>query len=102
MFAVMGITGNVGGSVARHLLSAGLPVRGVVRDPDKAADWAEKGCELVRADIHDARSLESAFKDAEGVFILVPPVFDPAPGFPEARSMAASIKSALEAGKPGK
>jgi uncharacterized protein YbjT (DUF2867 family) len=56
----------------------------------------------VCADIHDARSLESAFKDAEGVFILVPPVFDPEPGFPEARSVAASIKTALEAGKPGK
>ncbi len=77
MVAVMGITGNVGGSVARHLLSAGLPVRGVVRDPGKAAEWAEKGCELQRADIRDARSLESAFNDAEGVFILVPPVFDP-------------------------
>ncbi|MGD0912523.1 MAG: NmrA family NAD(P)-binding protein [Terracidiphilus sp.] len=101
MFAVMGITGNVGGSVARHLLAAGLPVRGVVRDPGKAADWAEKGCELVRADIHDAESMEFAFKDAEGVFILVPPVFDPEPGFPEARSVASSIKTALEAGKPG-
>jgi uncharacterized protein YbjT (DUF2867 family) len=32
MFAITGITGNVGGQVARNLLAAGRPVRGVVRD----------------------------------------------------------------------
>jgi uncharacterized protein YbjT (DUF2867 family) len=35
MFAVTGITGQVGGVVARVLLAAGLDVRGVVRDPVK-------------------------------------------------------------------
>ena len=32
MYAVTGITGKVGGIVARTLLAAGLPVRAVVRD----------------------------------------------------------------------
>jgi uncharacterized protein YbjT (DUF2867 family) len=37
MHTVTGITGKVGGSVARHLLNAGLSVRAVVRDTLKKA-----------------------------------------------------------------
>jgi uncharacterized protein YbjT (DUF2867 family) len=98
----MGITGNVGGAVARNLLAAVLPVRAIVRDPAKATDWSKRGAQLVQADIHNPQSLAGAFSDADGVFILVPPVFDPQPGFPEARSVAASLKAALEAARPGK
>jgi NAD(P)H dehydrogenase (quinone) len=102
MYAITGITGNVGGSVADNLLDAGRSVRAVMRDVGKGNVWAERGCEVVQADIADATSLASAFKGAEGVFVLVPPNFDPAPGFPEARATAASLKSALERVNPGK
>ena len=54
MFAVTGITGNVGGEVARNLLAAGHPVRGVVRETRKGETWATRGCDLVEADINDA------------------------------------------------
>ena len=37
MFLVMGITGNVGGATARHLLAHGKTVRALVRDRAKAA-----------------------------------------------------------------
>jgi NAD(P)H dehydrogenase (quinone) len=40
MFAITGITGNVGGNVARNLLAAGLPVRAVMRDVRKGDGWA--------------------------------------------------------------
>ena len=102
MYAITGITGNVGGSVAHHLLAAGRSVRAVMRDAGKGNVWAERGCEITQADISDAASLTSAFKSAEGVFVLVPPNFDPAPGFPEARATAASLKSALERADPGR
>ena len=39
MYAVTGITGRVGGVVARTLLNAGLSVRAVVRDEAKSAAW---------------------------------------------------------------
>jgi NAD(P)H dehydrogenase (quinone) len=42
MYAVMGITGNVGGAVARTLLAKGEKVRGIVRNPEKAAEWQNK------------------------------------------------------------
>jgi uncharacterized protein YbjT (DUF2867 family) len=102
MYSITGITGNVGGSVAHNLLAAGRSVRAVVRDIGKGDVWAKRGCEVVKADIADATSLASAFRGAEGVFVLVPPNFDPAPGFPEARTTAASLKSALERAAPGR
>jgi len=102
MYAITGITGNVGGSVAHNLLAAGRSVRAVVRDIGKGNVWAERGCEVVKADIADATLLASAFKGAEGVFVLVPPNFDPVPGFPEARATAAALKSALEKAAPGR
>ena len=77
MFAITGITGQVGGEVARNLLAAHRTVRGVVRDVSKCKAWAERGCQLVSADINDAAALTDAFKDVDGVFILVPPNFDP-------------------------
>ena len=53
MFAVTGITGNVGGEVARNLLSAHRPVRAVLRDVRKGEVWAERGCDRAAADIKD-------------------------------------------------
>ncbi|MFZ0517060.1 MAG: NmrA family NAD(P)-binding protein [Acidobacteriaceae bacterium] len=100
MYAITGITGNVGGEVARTLFAAGLPVRAVVRNPEKANAWAQRGCEIAVADINDVDALTTAFQGAEGAFILVPPNFDPAPGFPEAHAIAAILRSALERARP--
>jgi hypothetical protein len=53
-----------------------------------------------RSTIEDAASRTVAFRGAEGVFVLVPPNFDPEPGFPEARAIGAALRSALEAARP--
>ena len=102
MYAITGITGKVGGALARTLLAAGQPVRAVVRDPGKGRSWAEKGCEVALAEMEDAAALFVAFKEVDGVFILLPPEFDPAPGFPEARAVITAVKTALEAVRPRK
>jgi NAD(P)H dehydrogenase (quinone) len=102
MFAITGITGNVGSEVARNLLAANQPVRAVVRDLRKGQAWADCGCEMAEADINDAAALGAAFKGADGVFVMVPPNFDPLPDFPEARATAATLRSALEAARPAK
>jgi uncharacterized protein YbjT (DUF2867 family) len=102
MFAIAGTTGNVGGEVARDLLAAGRPVRGVVRDVPKAEGWAKRCCDLAGADINDPAALSAAFKGSEGVFVLVPPNFDPRSDFREARTTAATLTAAIEAARPGK
>jgi len=102
MFTVMGITGNVGGAVAENLLAAGKTVRGVVRNPEKAKAWAQRGVELVQSAYDDAAALTKAFTGAEGVFAMIPPDFAPAPGLPDQKRTIAAIREALERAKPGK
>ena len=102
MFTVMGITGNVGGAVAENLLAAGKKVRGVVRNPEKAKAWADRGVELVQSAYNDAAGLAKAFTGAEGVFALIPPDFAPAPGLPDQKRTIAAITEALQQAKPGK
>jgi uncharacterized protein YbjT (DUF2867 family) len=98
----MGITGNVGGAVAENLLAAGKAVRGVVRNPEKAKTWANRGVELVQSAYDDAEGLARAFAGAEGVFAMIPPDFAPAPGLPDQKRTIAAIRQALEQAKPGK
>lgn len=102
MFTVMGITGKVGGAVAENLLAAGKTVRGVVRNPQKAKAWADRGVELVESAYDDPAGLTKAFERAEGVFAMIPPDFAPAPGMPDQKRTIAAIREALERAKPGK
>jgi uncharacterized protein YbjT (DUF2867 family) len=102
MYPITGITGKVGGVLARALLAESRYVRAVLRDAGKGRAWAELRCEVALADMEDAGALTAAFKDADGVFILPPSEFDPTPGFPEARAVIAAVKSALEAARPRK
>ncbi|HLZ65353.1 MAG TPA: NmrA family NAD(P)-binding protein [Aliidongia sp.] len=102
MYAITGITGKVGGALARGLLADQLNVRAVLRDAAKATEWQAQGCEIAVADMDDAASLAAAFKGAAGVFILPPSEFDPEPGFPEARRVIDAVRAALIEARPGK
>ena len=102
MYAVTGITGQIGGVIGHTLIAAKQPVRAVVRDAGKGQAWADRGCEIALANIEDTASLTTAFWGAEGVFVLVPPNFDPLPGFPEARAIGATLQSALTAARPAR
>ena len=100
MYAITGISGKVGGQVAHTLLKAGHALRAVVRDPLKGAIWADLGCEVAVADMSDVAALTTAFSGTAGVFVLLPPVFDPSPDFPETRATVAALRQALEDAHP--
>jgi NAD(P)H dehydrogenase (quinone) len=95
MFAILGITGKVGGATAQALLAAGKKVRGIVRDKSKAAHLAKQGVELTTGDISNPGSLVNAMQGCEGVFVMNPPVYAPKPGFPEAEVALSNIRAAL-------
>jgi NAD(P)H dehydrogenase (quinone) len=94
-YAITGVTGKVGGQVAGGLLAAGQSVRAVMRTDKKAPFWADRGCSVAIADMANAGALTAAFADTDGVFVLLPPNFDPSPGFPELRTILASLETAL-------
>jgi uncharacterized protein YbjT (DUF2867 family) len=102
MFTVMGITCNVGRAAAENLLGVGKTVRGVVRNPQKAKAWADRGVELMQTTYDDAEGLAKAFEGAEGVFAMIPPDFAPAPGLSDQKRAIAATRQALERAKPGK
>ncbi|WP_109124462.1 NmrA family NAD(P)-binding protein [Dyella sp. C11] len=102
MYAVMGITGQVGGQVANALLDADQRVRAVVRDESKASTWVQRGCEVARATADDAEALARAFHHTKGVFLMIPPDYDPAPGFPAIRDIIAAVGKAVASATPGR
>jgi len=102
MFAITGITGQVGGHVARALLAAGQAVRAVVRDEAKGRTWAALGCDVAVAEMSDAAALRAAFTGVQGVFVLLPPHFDPSPDFGESRREIAALHAALGEARPAK
>lgn len=100
MYAITGITGQVGASLADALFAAGRPFRAVVRNPEKARAFVERGAALAVAELDDTVALTDAFRGCDAVFVLLPPLFDPSPGFPESQRTIASIRDALVVAKP--
>lgn len=57
---VVGASGALGRPVVRRLRAAGVPVRGLCRHPEQAADLAALGAEMVAGDLTDPASLQRA------------------------------------------
>ena len=102
MIAVTGITGKVGGQVARGLLAQGLTVRAIVRDHAKGEEWAALGCEVSVVSLENVAAMTEAFSGMQGVFLMTPPNYDPEPGFPDTCRNAESIRAAIEKSCPQK
>ena len=100
MFVITGVTGQVGGQIARALRTEGVSVRAVLREAAKASMWTGLGCETALATMDDAAALAAAFAGAEAVFVLLPPVFDPTPGYAETRANVAALAAALQQARP--
>ncbi|MGH8147490.1 MAG: NmrA family NAD(P)-binding protein [Rhodanobacteraceae bacterium] len=100
MFLVMGITGKVGGATAEHLLAHGNKVRALVRNREKAANWANRGVELVDGDWNDAASIERALDGVDGAFVMLPTVWAPSPDFKEAKGVISNYVEALTKAAP--
>lgn len=72
---VVGATGLQGGATARALLTSGVAVRALVRDPatDRAKAVEALGAELVTGDLDDRDSLTRAAEGARAVFSVQMP-----------------------------
>lgn len=102
MYAIMGITGQVGSATARHLLDNGQRIRAIVRDKAKAAAWAARGAEITIADWSDADALAAAFSNTLGAFVMLPANFAPSPDFSEPRALVQTLTAALREARPPK
>jgi dihydroflavonol-4-reductase len=64
---ITGGTGQVGNAIARRLTADGVPVRALVRSPDRARVLPD-GAEPVFGDVTDARSLSAALDGVDTVY----------------------------------
>lgn len=71
MIAVAGSTGYVGGLLCKQLREEGQSVRALARDPDRAQDLKDAGCEVVRADVLEPESLAPALAGVDVAYYLV-------------------------------
>jgi uncharacterized protein YbjT (DUF2867 family) len=93
LIAVIGATGQQGGGVVRALQASGeFKVRALSRNPDKHRQLTD---EVVKADLDRPETLEAAFKDAHGVFLVTN--FREA-GTVEFKQAMAAIRAAKDAG----
>jgi len=72
MILLMGITGNNGGATANALLKKDVKFRALVRDLDKAAEWAARGVELVQGDLEDSTSIQAALEGIDRAVLILP------------------------------
>jgi uncharacterized protein YbjT (DUF2867 family) len=73
MFAIAGVTGHTGKVVAETLLANDHPIRVIVRNENKGAQWKARGAQVVEASLDDAVSLGRALQGTQGVYVLLPP-----------------------------
>jgi uncharacterized protein YbjT (DUF2867 family) len=93
LIAVIGATGQQGGTVVRALQAQGqFKVRALTRHPDKHRELAD---EVVAADLDRPETLKAAFAGAHGVF-LVTNFWEP--GTDESKQATAAVRAAKEAG----
>ncbi len=69
---VTGATGQLGKLVVEALLTRteAQNITVVVRQPEKAAEWAKQGVAIVRGDYENYPSLVAAFKDTEKLYFI--------------------------------
>jgi len=94
MILLTGITGNNGGATANALLKKGDKFRALVRDLDKAADWAARGVELVQGDLEDSASVKAALEGIDRAVLILPN------GEDQQRLELSFIETAKQAGLP--
>ena len=96
MFLVMGITGKVGSATAKHLLAHGKEVRALVRNREKAANWANQGVELVDGDWNGSGSPSSGrSKASKARLSCCRQSGPPRPDYKEAKGVIANYVEAL-------
>ncbi len=94
MILLTGITGNNGGATATALLEKGIKFRALVRDPAKAAAWADKGVEIVKGDLEDPASVAAALQGIDRAVLILPN------GEDQERLELSFIETAKQAGLP--
>ena len=76
-------------------MAQGKKVRALVRNREKAANWADQGVDLIDGDWNNSAAIGQALKGVEGAFVMLPAVWAPSPDYREAKGVIANYVEAL-------
>lgn len=100
MHAILGASGKVGRTTIAALRKAGVPVRAVLRNPAKAQEFSELGCEIAIADANDHQSLAAALNGAGVIQVICPVDVRASQAFSSMMRLIDTLGDALAAAKP--
>lgn len=86
-FAVTTPSGNVGSTVATHLLDAGAEVILLARDPAKLHRFAERGARILQGTQEDPAFVVEATRGVDALFWVTPP----SPASPDVRAFQSRV-----------
>ncbi|ACT92236.1 NmrA family NAD(P)-binding protein [Dyadobacter fermentans] len=69
---ILGASGRVGSAVVARLVEKQAPVKGIVRNAEKAEALQATGADAAIADAHNLPALKVALRDGEALFALTP------------------------------
>lgn len=72
MILVTGATGSNGTEIVKLLAARGIPVRAMVRNPERAKEITLPGVEIVAGDFDRPETLDAALTGVERAFLLTP------------------------------
>ncbi|NGZ85097.1 NmrA family NAD(P)-binding protein [Duganella aceris] len=96
-YVITGSAGNVSKPLAEMLLQGGHDVTVVGRNPDNLKALVAKGAKAAIGDLHDVAFLTDAFKGADGVYLMLPPMWNSDDQKKESIVFAEGFKTAIQA-----
>jgi len=75
-FVVTGAAGHVSKPLTEHLLEKGHNVTVVGRNPKNLEGLVSLGAETAIGDMGDVQFLTETFKEADGLYLMLPPMWD--------------------------
>ncbi|GAB3324021.1 NmrA family NAD(P)-binding protein [Larkinella ripae] len=97
MHIVLGASGQVGSAVVANLVREQQPVRGVIRDLEKADELRNAGAAVALADVHDLPALTAALADGTTLLALTPESGQEQDVIGETKALLANYRRAAEA-----
>jgi uncharacterized protein YbjT (DUF2867 family) len=98
MILVTGGTGFVGSHLIKRMRQTGMPVRALVRNPDKARALKDLGVDVINGEVSDTATLEKATSGVERVIHLVG-IIQETPGATFQQVIVDGTRNLLEAAK---
>ncbi|SEI42902.1 NAD(P)H-binding protein [Pseudomonas sp. NFR16] len=96
-FVVTGSAGNVSKPLTEYLLAAGHQVSVISRNADNVAALVRQGAHAAIGDMQDVAFLKETFAAADGVYLMLPPMWNSQDQKKESIEYAHNFKAAIQA-----